>query len=335
MLLDDCWAAHDRDENGNLQPSPEFPNGMKYLADYVHERGLKLGLYTCIGTQTCKKNRPGSYGYYDQDAKQFAAWGIDMVKADNCNKPKDTGETTQELFTEFSVALNATGRPMLFSLCEWGNDEVWNWGGDISQMYRISMDHLPFFHWPATASGAGYGCGTAEIIEWVATLQPSKYVKRYSYFDPDFLETLFPKTMNYTHSRTEFTFWALWSAPLMVSTEILDLTDEKRAILLNKEVLAIQSDPLVTAGERLVNRADGGQVWTRPMHNGDQTVVLYNANNSSDLNIGVTWQELGWAAENNVVVRDLWAGKDLGAFTTKYIQAVKPNDVQLVRLRRS
>jgi alpha-galactosidase len=98
---------------------------------------------------------------------------------------------------------------MLFAMCQWGNDNVWEWGGSISQMFRISMDHLPFFHWPATAQGAGYGCGTAEIIEWMADLHPSKYTGPYSWMDPDFLETMFPVTMNYTHSRTEFTFWSV------------------------------------------------------------------------------------------------------------------------------
>jgi alpha-galactosidase len=181
---------------------------MKALADYIHERGLKLGVYTCVGTETCKKNRPGSYGHYQQDADLFASWGVDMVKADNCHKPA-TNETTQELYTQLSQALNATGHPMLFAMCEWGNDEVWNWGGDISQMYRISMDHLPFFHWPDTASGAGYGCGTAEVIEWMADLHPSKYNRPNAWMDPDFLMTMFPITMNFTHSRTEFTFWTV------------------------------------------------------------------------------------------------------------------------------
>lgn len=115
MLLDDCWADHERDSNGNLQPAPkQFPSGMKALVDYVHGKGLKLGLYTCVGTKTCKKNRPGSYGYYQQDADLFASWGVDMVKADNCNKPGN--ETTQSLYTQLSQALNATGHPMLCKL---------------------------------------------------------------------------------------------------------------------------------------------------------------------------------------------------------------------------
>ena len=117
LFLDDCWAAKERDEQGRLQGQPQqFPNGMKALADYVHSKGLYLSLYTCIGTQTCKKNRPGSYGNYEIDAQTFADWGVDMVKCDNCHNPQKN--ETQALFTQFSQALNATNREMLFALCE-------------------------------------------------------------------------------------------------------------------------------------------------------------------------------------------------------------------------
>ena len=118
ILLDDCWSDHERDVDGNLQADKsQFPRGMSYLADYVHRHGMKLGIYTCIGTETCRRNRPGSYGYYQQDANTMATWGIDMVKTDYCNKPGN--ESGQELYTTFSNALNATGRPMLFYLCQW------------------------------------------------------------------------------------------------------------------------------------------------------------------------------------------------------------------------
>ena len=317
---------------------------MKSLVDYVHSKGLYIGLYTCVGTETCKKNRPGSYGHYEQDAAQFAEWGVDMVKADNCNHP-DTGETTEELFTQLSQALNATGHPMLFAMCEWGRDEVWNWGPGVSQMYRISMDHLPFFHWPATAAGEGYGCGTAEIIDWMADLHPSKYVAPHQWMDPDFLETLFPITMNYTHSRTEFTFWALWSAPLLVSTEIMDLTDEKRSILMNEEVLAVHSDPLFVAGERIYLREDGTQAWLRPLQqpsvssatldNGATpfAVVLYNANNDTALSVNVTWEQLALPAGSPMQVRDLWEKSDVGVFKDLYESTILPNDVQMITLQ--
>lgn len=334
LLLDDCWADHDRDADGNLQPAPrQFPSGMKALADYIHGKGLKLGVYTCIGTQTCKKNRPGSYGHYDQDAKTFASWGVDMVKADNCHHPS-SGETTQELFTQFSKSLNATGHPMLFAMCEWGNDEVWNWGPGISQMYRIQMDHIPFFHWPATANGAGYGCGTAEIIEWMADLHPSKYVAPNQWMDPDFLETMFPITMNFTHSRTEFTFWALWSAPLFVATDVMGMSEEKKSILTNVEVLAVHKDPLFIAGERVKKGAHGQQVWSRPLSNGDIAVVLYNANNITALPIVVQWEELGWKNAAMVSVRDLWLQQDVAKARVGYQAIVEPNDVQMLRLSK-
>jgi alpha-galactosidase len=113
---------------------------MKALADYVHARGMLLGLYTCVGTETCKKNRPGSYGYYQTDANTMAKWEVDMVKADYCNKPAN--ETGKDLYAQFSKALNSTGRPMLFAMCQWGDDEVWDWAPDIAQMYRVQMDHM-------------------------------------------------------------------------------------------------------------------------------------------------------------------------------------------------
>lgn len=167
MLLDDCWSAHDRDENGELQPMPDFfPSGMAALADYLHERGMKLGLYSCVGVETCKRNRPGSYGHFETDANTFAKWGVDMVKADYCNR--EGNETGQELYTEFSNALNATGRPMLFSTCQWGEDNVVEWGGDVAQMFRIQMDHIPLWNGPPSAAGAGYGIGTKNIIDYMA-----------------------------------------------------------------------------------------------------------------------------------------------------------------------
>lgn len=121
---------------------------MKSLADYIHSHNMKLGLYTCIGTETCRRNRPGSYGHYEQDANTLASWGVDMVKTDYCNRPAN--ETGQDLYTQFSQALNATGRPMLFYLCQWGEDQVWDWAGEIAQMYRVQMDHLPFWNFPPT-----------------------------------------------------------------------------------------------------------------------------------------------------------------------------------------
>mmetsp|Transcript_3592 Transcript_3592/g.3549 ORF Transcript_3592/g.3549 Transcript_3592/m.3549 type:complete len:414 (+) Transcript_3592:69-1310(+) len=343
MLLDDCWAAHDRDENGELQPMPDFfPSGMKALADYVHERGMQLGLYTCVGTETCKRNRPGSYGYFDVDANTFAKWGIDLVKADYCNRPSN--ETGKDLYYQFSSALNATGHPMIFATCQWGEDNVSEWGGDIAQMFRIQMDHIPLWNGPPSASGAGYGIGTKNIIDFMADLHPSKYTRPYAWMDPDFLETLFLEKylendnimMNYTNSRTEFSFWALWSSPLLVATDPANLSVEKASILLNTEVIAINQDPLFIAGERIRNdnETTGGQLWSRPLSNGDICVILYNSGQHDNVPIAVSWSEIGWSNDDNVSIRDLWLHEELGVMKQGYERNINAHDIAMLRLTK-
>jgi alpha-galactosidase len=343
IFLDDCWAAKERDSEGRLQGEPkQFPHGMKALADYIHDKGLYLSLYTCIGTKTCKKNRPGSYGNYETDANTFAEWGIDMVKCDNCNNPAKN--ETQALFTEFSQALNSTGHEMLFALCEWGEDDVWKWGPDISQMYRVQMDHLPFFDLPTKAAGAGYGQGTSQIIEWMANIRPATFAGRAAWADPDFLMTMFDvliDTMPYTESRTEFTFWALWSSPLLVATDVVDLSQEKRDILMNKEVLAVYHDPLYISGDRfVVDESTGTQAWQRPLSNGDIAVVIYNADKNRDKEdkvVEFTFQQLrdaGLQCDDTMNIRDLWQGEDLGAFTEKFSQILGPHASQMYRLSK-
>lgn len=345
LFLDDCWADKERDSEGRLQGQPDqFPSGMKALADYVHDKGLYLSLYTCIGTKTCKKNRPGSYGSFVTDANTFADWGVDMVKCDNCHNPQKN--ETQALFTEFSQALNDTNHEMLFALCEWGEDEVWSedFGPAISQMFRVQMDHLPFFNWPPKAAGVGYGQGTNNVIDWMANIRPATFAGPSAWADPDFLMTLFDvvaATMPYTESRTEFTFWALWSSPLLVATDIIDLSDEKRSILMNEDVLAIHKDPLFVSGDRfLYDDQTGTQVWQRPLSNGDVAVVIYNADKNNNMDSKVvefTFQQLrdaGLDVDDTMLVRDLWANEDLGSFTEKFSMGLKRHESQMYRLSK-
>ena len=347
VALDDCWSDTERDEDGNLQPEAKsFPNGMKHVADYVHSKGLYFGLYTSLGTKTCKGNRPGSFGYYEQDAKTLASWGVDMVKMDHCGHKNGTDP---QLYGEMSKALNSTGRQVLFSLCNWGEDNVWSWGSELAQMYRIQMDHLPFWKFGSNTSsdGVGYGQGTFDIIEWMAHLVPSKWVKQYGYMDPDFLMTEY-FTMDFVASRTEYTFWSLWSSPLLVSTDLRKISKEKMEILSNDEVIAINQDPSFTGGDRIFNDTDGRQVWARDLANGDKCVVLYNSGNGKShgkkLVIEVTWKMLGWEAKSDpadntdqdviVHVRDLWAKKSLGNYSGGYNGTIAVRDIQMLRLRR-
>jgi alpha-galactosidase len=331
--LDDCWGAKERDANGNLQPDANrFPSGMKALADYVHSLGLKLGLYTCIGTKTCRNGIPGSYGFYDKDAAQFTAWGIDFVKCDNCNRPG--GFTEEQLYSNFSYYLNKTGHTMLFALCEWGNQDVQSWGAKVAQQYRIQMDHLPLWIFPNFAAGEGFGQGTYDIIEYIATLKPSTFVKQYGWMDPDFLMTLFWPSMTYTYSKTEFSFWSLWSAPLVVATNIYNMTAEKMSILMNAEVIAIDQDPLYTAGDRISkDNATSTEIWARPLANGDKAVIAFNGNLFQAFNVTVEWSAVGLGSGSAVVsARDLWAHKDLGNFTGSFTASIEPADCVMLRL---
>jgi alpha-galactosidase len=256
------------------------------------------------------------------------------VKCDNCNRPG--GYTEQQLFANFSRYLNATGRSMYFSLCEWGESNVQAWGADVGQGYRIQMDHLPLWELPTHAAGMGFGQGTYDIIEYIATLQPSTFIKQYGWMDPDFLMTLFWPTMTFTYSKTEFSFWALWSAPLIVSTNIYNMTDEKKSILMNAEVIAVDQDPLHTAGDRLANNSDKTEIWSRPMANGDKVVLLFNGNFFESKNVTVPWAMIGFGNTTHpatAAVVDVWLHQHLGNVTSSYTAVrIPPTDVVMLRV---
>jgi alpha-galactosidase len=181
----------------------------------------------------------------------------------------------------------------------------------------------------------------------MADLQPSKYTKPHAWMDPDFLETLFldkhtddtnnvSVMMNYTNSRTEFSFWSLWSSPLLVATDPANLSEEKASILLNTEVIAIHQDKAFIAGERIRNdnETTGGQLWTRPLSNGDLCVLLYNSGQNDNTTVGVSWTELGWSADDEVYVRDLWIHADVGLVTEGYSSVLPAHDVTMLRLTK-
>ena len=179
-----------------------------------------------------------------------------------------------------------------------------------------------------------------QIIDFMADLHPSKYNRPHAWMDPDFLETLFEpidaySTMNVTNSRTEMAFWVLWSAPLLVATDPADLSQDKRDILMNEEVLAIHHDPLYISGERLYNHTNGAQAWSRPLENGDMAVILFNSGSLHAIDVGITWEEIGWRSTDDVSVRCLWGKKELGTFTRGFVREQLPvHDHQFLRLSR-
>lgn len=314
IVLDDCWGGG-RDAQNNIIPdASRFPSGMKNLTDYIHARGLLFGVYTDVGTTTCRGGRPGSWPFYEQDARVFASWGLDYVKMDWCHEP--SGFTAQELYTNMSQALNKTGRPIFFSICEWGRYDPWTWGMKVGNSWRVGPDHLPLWWTPPFQQDPGQGQGTANIIEHMAGL--SSYAGPGGWNDPDFLMPGY-WWLSENEQISEFSFWCLWASPLIVATDVRVLSDKKH--ILNKEAIAVNQDKLGIPGDRIANYTNGGQVWAKPLSNGSWAVILYNPNFFESVDIPVSWDQIrGWPAGNkNALVRDLWKHENQGVWSVGFL----------------
>jgi len=316
VILDDCWAGP-RNATGNITADPtRFPSGMKSLVDYIHSKGLKIGLYTDVGTQTCKFGRPGSWPHYQQDAWTYANWGIDWVKMDWCGHPG--GYNAPQLYAMMRDALNATGRQMFFAICEWGLDEPWTWGGKTGNMWRVGPDHLPFWWTPVTTQDPGQGQGTSNIIDHMAGL--SSYAGPGGWNDPDYLMTgIWIGGLSDVDWQTEFSFWSLFASPLIVASDVRDLSNKQ--VLLNKEVIAVNQDPLGIPGDRRLNNSDGGQIWSKKLSNNVWSAIMYNSNFIEPVYLTLQWPQHfpGWpSGVTKAALRDLWAHQNLGTFTNSY-----------------
>ena len=282
--VDDCWEAPNRDASGALQGNPStFPSGIKALADYVHARGMKFGIYTGAGDQTCQ-GRPGSGGHYAQDAATFASWGVDYVKFDWCGAQGDP----RDLTGQFRAALDAAGRPMALSVSRHG--EPWLWPGRPADLWRTSADISDT--WNTMLRNAEEEVGLDRIAG------PGQWN------DPDMLE-VGNGGMTDTEYRAHFSLWADLAAPLLSGTDLRNPSPQTLAILGNREVIAVDQDPLTRQGDRVSSDGDH-EVWTRPLAGGDRAVVLFNRG-TYGAEISTTASEVGLGEAPGYTVRDLWA----------------------------
>jgi len=285
--IDDCWEATARDAQGNLTTdSTRFPHGMKWLADYVHSKGLKIGIYSSAGTMTCQK-RPASIDHEVSDATTFAAWGIDYLKYDNCNNQM---RPAIERYQAMGDALAATGRPIVFSLCEWGQNKPWEWGRFVGgELWRTTGDIRD--SWASMLS----------ILDKQVGLE--KYSGPNAWNDPDMLEVGNGRMTNAEYA-AHFSLWALLNAPLIAGNDLRSMNDSTRTILTNPEVVAIDQDWGGSQGYKL--KGDSvTQVWLKPMSNGDRAVVLLNRG-ATTATISTTMPEIGLSAGRHLE-RDVWA----------------------------
>ncbi|MEW2521998.1 NPCBM/NEW2 domain-containing protein [Actinacidiphila alni] len=292
--IDDCWMTHTRDADGRLVPDPvKFPDGIKGTADYVHSKGLKLGIYEDAGTSTCA-GYPGSLGHETTDAQTFADWGIDYLKYDNCNNNSDgTREDYVRRYTAMRDALAATGRPIVYSLCEWGVNEPWEWAGDVGNSWRTTGDIND--SWNSMLS----------IAKANMPLAPSAGPGRWN--DPDMLE-VGNGGMTDTEYRTHFSLWSMMNSPLLIGTDLRKATPETLAILGNKDVIALDQDKL--GAQATVLSSDGdAYVLTKKLANGERAVALFNAGDQAQ-RIATTAQAAGLPKRGSYSVRDLWSHTD-------------------------
>ncbi|MEQ0565185.1 glycoside hydrolase family 27 protein [Amycolatopsis sp. NEAU-NG30] len=287
--VDDCWMANSRDAAGNLQPDyTKFPDGIAGTAAYVHSKGLKFGIYEDAGTHTCK-GRPGSLGHEKQDAKLFASWGVDYLKYDNCY----AGGTTQQYIDRYTAmrdALAATGRKIVYSICEWGVHDPWNWAPPIGNLWRTTPDIQPNF------------ASMLSIFHTNAGLAAFAGPGRWN--DPDMLQV--GNGMTATEDRAEFSLWAEMAAPLLAGNNLAGASATTLATLGNKAVIAVDQDPLGRQG-RLVASAGGRDVLAKPLVNGDVAVVLFNEN-AAAATITTTVSAIGKSGAATYSLADLWTG---------------------------
>lgn len=318
--IDDTWQG-ERDTQGIIHANSRFPN-MKALADYVHEKGLKLGIYSSPGPKTCA-DFAGSYGHEEQDAQTYASWGMDYLKYDLCSfgemmekagSPDVAHKMMLDAYTKMHKALLKTGRPMVFSLCQYGADAVWRWGasvggnswrttGDISDKYS-SMTTIGFEQAGlAKFSGPGH------------------------WNDPDMLE-VGNGGMKPEEYRTHMSLWALLAAPLLAGNDLTTMSPETIALLTNKEVIAIDQDRLGKQADRV--RAEGTkEIWARPLPDGSKAVGIFNRFDWPQT-IEISFREFGF--KGDVKVRDIWAAKDLGTLPSLYRARVPGHGVVLLRV---
>ena len=289
--IDDCWMQHSRDASGKLQPDfGKFPDGISGTAAYVHGKGLKLGIYEDAGLQTCA-GYPGSLGHETQDASTFAAWGVDYLKYDNCYN--NGSSTTQQYITRYSTmrdALAATGRPIVYSICEWGVNTPWTWAGNVGHLWRTTGDIGPSY--------------SSMLSIFHQNVGLDAYAGPGHWNDPDMLEV--GNGMSDTENRAHFSLWAQMAAPLLAGNNLVTASSTTLSILGNKAVIAVDQDSLGRQG-RMVSSSGGLDVLAKPLANGDVSVVLFNEN-SGTATISTTASAIGKTGASSYTLTDLWSG---------------------------
>lgn len=334
IFIDDLWQGG-RDRQNNIIPDPEkFPNGMKALADYVHSKGLKLGIYSDAAQLTCG-GWTASLGFEEQDARTFASWGIDYLKYDYCNAPEDSA-TARHRYRAMANALQNSGRDIVLGICEWGQRQCEEWCEEVGgQLWRTSYDVRDM--WKDIVKEGGMG-----IIDIVNVTAPlAKYVRPGQWPDMDMLvvglngmggpsSNLGGVGCTQTEYQTQMSMWCMMASPLAMTNDLRKVSEDNRRILLNPEIIAINQDVLGKAAERKVMN-DNYQIFVRPLADGSHAVALLNTS-EKPLTLTADFASLGFAGK--YTVRDVWQHKDVARNASKWKERVMPHETRVFVVKK-
>lgn len=313
--IDDCWAEQTRNKEGYLVANrTTFPSGIRALADYVHRKGLKLGIYSDAGEYTCSHRMPGSLGNEEKDARTFAEWHIDYLKYDNCF---NTGLKPMERYPVMTRALMKAGRPIFFSLCEWGDMHPALWGNRVGNSWRTTDDITR--NWDSMVSRADQNEVYAE------------YARPGGWNDPDMLE-IGNGGMTHDENIVHFSIWAISKAPLLIGCDVRNMTKETFEIISNKEVIAVNQDPLGVQAKK-VRMEGSAEVWAGPLSGYRVAIILLNRS-INPANITAHWDDIGLPPNTKVIARDLWKHQTLKKhFVGSLTELVNPHACKMYVLK--
>ena len=336
IVIDDCWSLKERDEEGNLVPDPKkFPNGMKAVADYIHSKGLKFGMYSCAGTHTCA-GYPGSFEHEFQDAKLFASWGVDYLKYDYCFKPRNV--SGEMLYKRMSLALKNSGREILFSACNWGEDNVYQWIRESgAHMYRSTGDIQDSW----------------ESIKRLAISQLDKecYTGAFCHNDMDMLVVGMHGGSNNdfigsqiggcndTEYRTHFSLWSMMGSPLMIGCDIRKASDVTKTTLMNPDLLAINQDVESRGAYRIKPEPQWFHteevfMLVKVLTNGDLAIGFFNlSDDKREMSLQFWDLGLSYASGMALSMYDCWEHKEIGVFKERFAPTIEAHDCMVVRAK--
>lgn len=335
IVIDDCWSLKERNADGNLVADPaKFPSGMKALADYIHDKGLKFGMYSCVGTHTCA-GYPGSFEHEFQDAALFAEWGVDYLKYDYCFKPRHIlGEL---LYKRMSLALKNCGRDILFSACNWGEDNVYEWIRESgAHMYRSTGDIRD--NWQSVKDLALSQLGKQSYTgSFCHNDMDMLIVGMYGGSNNDFIGTI--GGCNDTEYKTHFSLWSMMGSPLMIGCDVRKANQATKDILLNPDLLAINQDAEARGAYRIKPEpqwfhTDDVFMLVKVLTDGDLAIGFFNLSDSQrELSLQFWDMGLPYAAGYSLSLYDCWEHKELGVFRERYAPVVGAHDCLVVRAK--